>query len=81
MKTWLNYTKAKGTANINGINQHRILYMELRVKFKQKENSELHKHVNYDINNLRENTTRLTLQENDPEVKTATEKINKIIHT
>jgi len=37
MKNWLNFTKTKGTANINGTNQHKILYMELRVKFKQNE--------------------------------------------
>jgi len=36
MKNWLNYAKAKGTANINGISQHRIIYMEIRAKFKQK---------------------------------------------
>ena len=37
MKNWLNFTKTKGTADINGANQHKILYMELRVKFKQNE--------------------------------------------
>jgi len=70
MENWINYAKAKGTSNINGINQHRIIYMEIIVEFKQKEKStELNKHINFDINQLRENTTKLIMNKDDPNVK------------
>ena len=34
MKTWMNYSKAKGTENTNHANQHNIICMEIRVKLK-----------------------------------------------
>ena len=36
IKNWLNYSKTKGTANSNSTNQHKMLYMEIRVKFEEK---------------------------------------------
>jgi len=36
VQNWLKITKTKGAENTNTINQHIILYMEIRVKFKEK---------------------------------------------
>ena len=66
ISTWLNYSKAKGTANMNHTNQHNIICMELRVKLKAQENNHpLHKHINFNINHLRENTEKLLIGEDD----------------
>ena len=59
--TWLNYSKEKGTANTNHANQHNIICMEMRVKLKTQENTNsLHKHINCNINQLREDTQKTT---------------------
>ena len=34
IKTWINYSQTKGTDNPNSENQHKIIRMELRVKFR-----------------------------------------------
>merc|ERR1712112_541752 len=66
MRTWLNYAKVKGTANTNQENQHNIVCMEIRVKLKAKDRAQtLKKHINFDINKLRENTELLTIETDD----------------
>jgi len=71
IKTWLNYSKTKGTANVNIENQHRVISMELRVKFRKTTNhTDLQKHIQFDINALRENETNLQIPEGDESRKT-----------
>jgi len=64
IKNWLNYSKTKGTSDTNSTNQHQILCMEIRTKFKKQTNTRtLKRHINYDINNMRGNTHLLTINQ------------------
>ena len=70
MRTWLNYTKVKGTANTNHENQHNIARMEIRTKLKAKEQRQtLTKHIKFNINQLRENTELLIINIDNEERK------------
>ena len=70
MKTWLNYAKVKGTANTDHANQHNIICMEIRANLKTKEKTNiLRKHINFNINQLRENTQQLLISKGNQERK------------
>merc|ERR1712112_265026 len=54
-KTWIIYSKGKGNANPNSDNQHKIICMQMRVKFKKSKNAiTLQQRINFNINQLRE---------------------------
>ena len=57
---WLNYSKVKRGAIANSTNQHHIMRMEIRIKFKKQPTPvQLKKHINFNINQLRDNTSSL----------------------
>ena len=62
--------KGKGAANTNHDNQHNILCVEIRVKLKTQEaTNKLDKHINFDINLLKENTQQLLTNDENQERK------------
>jgi len=54
VKTWLNYSKTKGTSNPNSENQHNIISMEIRAKLRKPPTTiNLPKHIQFGIKALR----------------------------
>ena len=45
IKNWINCSKAKGTANPNSTKQHKIICMEMRVKFKKSKREKNYKNT------------------------------------
>ena len=55
VKTWINYSKTKGTANPTSENHHKILSVEIRVKLRKSPTAaSLQRHIQFDIKALRE---------------------------
>ena len=79
IKNWINYSKTKGTTNINSTNQREILCMENMVKFKKQPTAETLKHINFDIDQLRENTHLLTIDQEDNGNKKLLRDANELI--
>ena len=64
VKTWINYSKPEGTDKPNIENQHKIICMEIRVKFrKSPATSDLNKHMPIDIKAMGGNKHRLWIAE------------------
>ena len=74
-QNWVMQIKPKGTANIDGQHQHKLLLMKIRVRLK-KENDETKgfKHINYDIETMRGDPGKLIIKK---EVTTNDEDIIK----
>jgi len=56
VKNWPIYSKVKWTANTDSINQHNIVFVGIRLKFKKQPTHVQLKHSNFVINHLRDNT-------------------------
>ena len=62
------YQSQWGVANPEQANRHRLLKMEIRVKFKcVTNNADMGKHVNFDIRQLRGGKQKLKIDTDDPE--------------
>ena len=79
IRTWLNYSRTKGTANPNSENHHKLIRMEIRVKWHHGQHSaELNKHVNFNIKAMRGNKENLLIDPVDPDRERSEETIKEM---
>ena len=58
-KNWVTQVRTKGAANPNSDNQHQMLLMKIRIRIKTEQKPQQQRHIQYDIDTLRDNPTTL----------------------